>query len=365
MLEEILKLPEFPSSFNIEGQKKKYQNKYYGKLPLFFEQKKTISKADVIEIIRNNDNSNKEEFLAILFWGIYFKVMSRSPKSIFSLIKFIESDSFEKDMNDRKKEIIESKNPNVLFKSFEKKSHIPGLGYAYFTKLFFFYREALVPKEPSYPILDKWLSNAWCAIDGSIKKNTLVYNKYYKAKSNYFFDGALKRKKSDGYESYIQFMHELAIKKKMDVITLEAKLFGADRTKNPKNNPRNFYRNWAKENNIPIKKYKPEAKEESKSNVSALKGAKKVHETSGPFYLKKPKTGSTYYALRIEPDKTKKVGYIKKGWLHASEGLKGLLDNHILDWKDASNDGGSKEIWKYKFITEEECIDFLKDKKII
>lgn len=48
--------------------------------------------------------------------------------------------------------IINSKSPSQLFKKFTREYKIPGLNYAYFTKLFFFYREA--NEKTTYPILD-------------------------------------------------------------------------------------------------------------------------------------------------------------------------------------------------------------------
>lgn len=386
MLEQILESPDFPSNFSITEQKEIF-SKLGGNLPLYFENIDEISKEDVIELIKEGTQSNKEELLAILFWGVYFKAVKEKPKKSF--IDFMKSENFDVFMEYAKKEIIDSDSPSDLFKKFSKRYKepktkkykiptkkefeskvkafkIPGIQYAYFTKLFFFYREALAPKKPTYLILDKWLSRAWCAIDGTMNNNTAVLDSFY---SN-VFDGTLSKQKPLAYSEYTEFMKNLATDKEINIIRIEEKLFGVDLKISNRNNlfnPRNEYINWAEINKIKLKREKKIIEEKSNENgdkVSITKQKKKEEEISGPFYLKKLETG-TYYALRIEPDKSKKVGYIRKGWLHASEELKGLLDKHKLDWKDASKDGGSKEIWKNNFKTDKECIDFLKKNGII
>lgn len=258
MIKELFELKGFESNFSIEDQKKAYAEKHNGILPISFLNIKTISKSQVIEWIISNEKTNKEEFLAILFWGIYFKVLARSPKAVSSLIIFIESDEFENVMEKYKLEIINSKSPSQLFKKFTREYKIPGLSYAYFTKLFFFYREA--NKKTTYPILDKWLSNAWCAIDGSVNKNIEVFSKYYKGKSNHIFDGILKRNKDTAYEEYVNFMVKTAKENNTTITGLEEKLFGAHLGNFPHYNPRTLYQKWAVENEILLKNPKKKTK---------------------------------------------------------------------------------------------------------
>jgi uncharacterized protein (DUF1697 family) len=88
----------------------------------------------------------------------------------------------------------------------------------------------------------------------------------------------------------------------------------------------------------------------------------KENDIKPPFVLKEK---NSFIAIRINLNKSNKVGYIKKGWLHASEELKNLLYKYELAWEDASKDSGSKEKWKHKFDSEEDCIKFLKNKGII
>ncbi|MCF8274960.1 MAG: hypothetical protein K9I95_14130 [Flavobacteriaceae bacterium] len=419
MIEQILESPDFPSSFNIEEQKKRYNKDYekdYGQLPNFLINKNQISKSEVIELIRNKKYNNKTEFLAILFWGVFFLSAKKNAKN--SLLKFINSGIFDDFMNFAKKEIIDSDSPSDLFKKFSKrykdpktKKHkipgktefkdgieafkIPGIDYPYFTKLFFFYREALVPKKQTYLILDKWLSMAWCAIDGTINNNTLVYDSYYRCnggKNKNLFDGTLKRKKPLAYESYIKYMQKLALENKINVIELEEKLFGTDRTVSKKNNlynPRNEYTEWGLTKGLKLSK---KAKKEKliKTETSQNKVSKKNKSNNNiqrennipltrnqpnvinsnvpkpPFHPIKKKEYRGLYIKKDSKKKGEKVGYVDfKGWLCASEDLKKLLGSHELNWEEGNTKSGTKEKYKTKFPTHDECIQFLIDKNII
>jgi hypothetical protein len=120
---------------------------------------------------------------------------------------------------------------------------IPGLSYAYFTKLFFFYREA--EGLSTYPILDKWLCMAWCAIDGTLNKNTRVYDTYFRSsKSDYSFQ--LLTKPDQAYGEYVAFMSETSKRYGLSVADFQEKIFGRDLRVQPNSfNPRNEYKAWA------------------------------------------------------------------------------------------------------------------------
>lgn len=248
-LEQIFKYNSPPSNFNITRQKIKYE-RMGGQIPDRFQRLDSLSKDDVIELIKSKKATSKEELLSILFWGIYFEVLARSPKSIRSLIDFIESCDFDKELSNRKKEIINSENPAALFRSFSNEQKIPGLDYAYFTKLFFFYREA--HNKSTYPIMDKWLCRAWCAIDGSINKNRIVFDTYF-SNTNNSFSGILQRQKPQGYQNYVEFINCLATSQQLEASEVEAKLFGQDlRCSNGNYNPRIEYLNWAVDQRITV-----------------------------------------------------------------------------------------------------------------
>jgi len=204
-----------------------------------------LSKTDVIQIIKDASATSKDEFLAILFWGAYFRVTARSPRTQRALVGFISDRNFDTALTQIKSAILKSDDPQSLFRSFSYrgKFKIPGLSYAYFTKLFFFYREA--EGLSTYPILDKWLCSAWCAIDGALNQNTRVYDTYFRSpKSESSF--LLRRKSAQAYGEYVAFMSDTSKRYGLTVADLEEQLFGRDLRVQPNSfNPRNEYKAWA------------------------------------------------------------------------------------------------------------------------
>jgi len=217
-----------------------------------------LSKTDVIQIIKDASATSKDEFLAILFWGAYFWVTARSPRTQRALVGFISDRNFDTALAQVKSAILECDDPQSLFRLFAYKGDlkIPGLSYAYFTKLFFFYREA--EGLTTYPILDKWSCSAWCAIDGTLNQNTRVYDTYFRSsKSESSF--LLLRKSAQAYGEYVAFMAETSKRYGLTVADLEEQLFGRDLRVQPNSfNPRNEYKAWANH----LKKH-PERKEQA------------------------------------------------------------------------------------------------------
>lgn len=347
MIDSIIKLNSIDSEFSIEAEKSIFIKHGGCSLSSFWQNKSKLSKKEVITLIETQQLTRKDELLAILFWGIYFTVISSSNgNTVKRFIQFINDDNFENEFNKRVNEIIKSNSPSELFTKFQKELKIPGLDYAYFTKLFFFYRIAY-KKEP-YLILDKWLSKAWCALDGFENKNTNIYDVFFKSKTNHFFDGLLKRKKSQAYSQYLTFMKSITNKKNIDLIELEERLFGADLKKIKIQNPRILYNNWATENKIPIKKY----------NTNSIKY--NLTKSSGliEFYINR---AQKYIGLYTDSNFRSKEGYIDfNGWLCVSDKLKAQLLE--LNWKEGNTKGGSKEKFKFKFNSENECIQFLNER---
>jgi hypothetical protein len=361
MIERILNSECFPSSFNIEKEKKKFINSG-GVLPPFFIDINEIDKNYLLKLISSRKHTKTEELLAILFWGIYFTVLSRNPKTIESLINFIKQKGFEDFMKKAVSEIVKSSSPQELFKNFTIKDEfkIPGIGYAYFTKLFFFYREALAPEKQTYLVLDKWLSNAWCAIDGSININTQVFDKYY---SN-AFNGSLSKQKDFAYDVYITFMENLAAKNNLNVIQLEEKLFGVDLRISKKNNnynPRNEYISWAQNNGIKLKDDNKSSGGSDAKNQTVKKT--NIEDIKATYSLRLTKN---YKGIYFDNKQNSKIGYVDfDGWLNASEDLKGIISSSQLKWEEGNTKGGSREKWKFKFKTTEECIEFLRSKGVL
>lgn len=351
MIDLILNLKSIPSEFSIEADKSKFIN-YGGTLSDFWQNRNSISKEDVTNIIRSNKCSRKDELLAILFWGVYFTVISATNgKSISKLIQFINNENFETEIDKRVAAIVDSNSPSELFSKFQNEYKIPGIDYAYFTKLFFFYR--LANNQEPYLILDKWLSMAWCALEGNENKNTYVFNTFYKAKTDYMFDGVLKRKKPQAYGEYLTFMKRISLANNIDIITLEEKLFGTDLKKMQSNNPRLLYKNWALENNIPIKKH---SKKKKRENLEISKPNIDINFST--IYLK---STQQYIGFYTDSNYKSKEGYVDiNGWLCASNKLKNQLNE--LNWEEGNTQGGSKEKYKSKFNSQDECIEFLKER---
>lgn len=254
-LDELLKYSS-ASSHSVAYEVEKY--KRFGselgfKLPAylseFLKEDSKLSKADVIEIIKDASSSPRDEFLGILFWGAYFRVTARSPRTQRALLGFISDRNFDIALTQIKSAILKSDDPESLFRlfSYRGKFKIPGLSYAYFTKLFFFYREAAGLS--TYPILDKWLCMAWCAVDGTLNGNTRVYDAYFrKGKEAEESDSSfqLLRKTAQAYGEYVAFMSETSKRYGLTVAGFEEKLFGRDLRVEPNSfNPRNEYKTWA------------------------------------------------------------------------------------------------------------------------
>ncbi len=344
MLKDILHYENFSFVFDIQNEKNKFIN-YGGNLSDFWTDKRDISKQSVINSLRSEELSLKDEFLSILFWGVYFSSVKKNPAT--TLIKFTNSKNFDVDFNKCKSEIINSDSPFELFKKFQKELKIPGIDYAYFTKLFFFYRLAN-NKEP-YLILDKWLSMAWCAIDGSQNNNSEIFIKYFKSNIDFCFDGVLKRQKPLAYQNYILFMKQISLNQNMDIVTLEEKLFGGNLKQYPDKNPRNLYKQWALQNNIPL----------NKKNINNTSKSKMNNNNLNSFYLKKT---NQYIGLYTDLNYKSKEGYVdNNGWICVSDYLKNILVYLNFNWKKGNTQGGSKEIYKCKFINQKESIDAIKN----
>ena len=204
-----------------------------------------LSKKDVFQIIKDASATSKDEFLAILYWGAYFRVTARSPRTQRVLAAYIADGNVDTALTRIKSAILKSDDPGSLFRLFAYQGDlkIPGLSYAYFTKLFFFYRET--EGLSTYPILDKWLCSAWCAIDATLNMNTRVYDTYFrssKAGNNF----QLLRKAAQAYGEYVAFMSETSKRYGLTVADFEEQLFGRDLRIQPNNfNPRNEYKAWA------------------------------------------------------------------------------------------------------------------------
>ena len=246
MIETILSNQVTQESFKIAGQLKRIDNLGF-QYPSCFNDINSLNRESVVGIVQSSQHSYREKLLAIMFWGIFFEVVMKSGKLKF--LHWINREGAEAEIERRFFEIEKSSDPADLFRRFDKSLKIPGLGYAYYTKIFFFVREA--SKKSAYPILDKWLMMAFIAVQGSENQSLELYEKYMKKSDENIFDGILRRKKSEAYMEYVSFLHSLASKHKLSVDEVETRLFGWDLRKNTSpTNPRVLYQKWALANGL-------------------------------------------------------------------------------------------------------------------
>lgn len=107
------------------------------------------------------------------------------------------------------------------------------------------------------------------------------------------------------------------------------------------------------------------SKESTKKSINKKEKnkTKELEEISGPFHL--DKTPKSYYALRIKPNVSRKVGYIDdKGWLNVQEDLINLDKLNNLNWKNGNTKSGPEK-YKVKFESREKCIKILIEKGLL
>jgi hypothetical protein len=189
----------------------------------------TINRIELIKLFHSNLFDSKEKTFLVLCWGIYFTVSYKKNKEL--LLKFFDKKNVEffDSLIFKIKNCDSSDKNNVidLFTSFEKEFKIPGIGYAYFTKLFYFFSA-----ENDFPILDKWLLKSYVYLlnlDNSVQdreellkciynKNPLIENK----------DFRIKRKRGEFYFSYLHLLKSYCLKYNITITQLETFLFGWD-----------------------------------------------------------------------------------------------------------------------------------------
>ena len=233
------------TAFDITTEKNRFKS-LGAELPAELIDLNTLNRDKVTEIINSPNYSVQAEFLGILFWGYFFTVNYKRNKIRF--LEWLNEPNSTSKLEFIKSTIQNSDDPNKLFKSFTKKDQlkIPGLGYAYFTKLFYYYTRE---RDTVFPILDKWLSIGWIVLSNELVNDEALF--YYKNKDNRL--GSMQRRQSEGYAKYVQFMNETARKFNSNVESLEIAMFGSDRREDTTmNNIRNQYLRWLIDNNFNI-----------------------------------------------------------------------------------------------------------------
>ena len=186
----------------------------------------------LIEICKESKFTSKQKVVLILCWGIYFTVVpSQNISNGIKLIEFINNrdESFFDNLIKEIRNTNENDKSSVklLFKKFNKEFKINGIGYPYFTKLFFFFSN-----NNSLPIMDKWLTISFIyltLIDDKINildKKKITDSIYHK---NPFIENKsfnVKRKKGEFYFSYVSYLNEISKKVEVNIGSLETFLFG-------------------------------------------------------------------------------------------------------------------------------------------
>ncbi|MFD1314232.1 8-oxoguanine DNA glycosylase OGG fold protein [Namhaeicola litoreus] len=220
---------------------------------LILENHIILNREEIIELVNdvNGLYSSKEICVLILCWGIYFTVVY--PQGILGLSLFLnsEDDLFFDNLRNQI-HIVDYQEPNEivqLFNSFQyqQPNYIPGVGYAFFTKFFFFFSDG-----NNLPILDKWLTKAFMYLvhtDEDVNENQRINLTH--AISNQdspFGTFTLRRDKPNFYHSYFSYMHSQLneINNQIDhpilLSDLETFLFGWPLNGNGGyENPRNVY----------------------------------------------------------------------------------------------------------------------------
>lgn len=216
------------------------------------EESINISREDILNYIENKQFTTKEIVALIFLWGNYFTVMRGvNSNYIKNLVGFLEkkNDRFYDDLkneilkvNYRDKSSIEN-----IFKKFQDKKYlkIDGIGYAFFTKLFFFFS-----KDNRLPILDKWLLKSFVYLVSNddkyiIEEGSILEKVILNAKSNKFL---LSGKPSINiYLRYVEYLNDQSNKYNISINQLETFLFGwalRGSNENSYTNPRVMYNNY-------------------------------------------------------------------------------------------------------------------------
>ena len=211
-------------------------------IELGINENKEISRDFVFALISQKNVSQRVKILTILMWGAFFQVVQKQPK--LKLLKWITGSETEPNQLISNLnfycENINNSNFNEqsikeLFKSFDYKgdNKIPGLSFAYFTKLFYFFSKDYNQNKPLL-ILDKWSSLAWINLSNSINENR---NNDVK---KYFNDQLiLQRRKPEAYfhfnKAFWQWSEDLSNKSKAIISAdmIEEFVFGWDLGQSP------------------------------------------------------------------------------------------------------------------------------------
>lgn len=171
-----------------------------------------------------------------MIWGVISATLPQVKSAatttpLYRLLEFWEDKTVR--IIDEIKKSLEQGQVKEAFESMMdgKPNKLPGVGYAYFTKLFFFLGQAYDTIELKPLIFDKWMANAYCALLSQV--NPKQVNECYRS-IDYKNKVALPRtgkKLTQTYESYIIDLKNWAEKGMVCPDKLVEFLFGYARNK--------------------------------------------------------------------------------------------------------------------------------------
>lgn len=231
---------------------------YFEKLRLQLQQLEieNVNRTQIVEWVQNNSFTKKELCLIIFCWGIYFSVFRQQNRNyITNLSDFfnVTGDLFFDDLwlAVQNTNPVDQNSIQTLVRSFNYKRdfYIPGVGYSYFTKLFYFFSQ-----NNRLLILDKWLTIAYLYLLRNDEDNQ--YQNYLRQAVEglglphiYTLNniGRFNRRFAQNYANYIFYITEISIYYELLPGKLETFLFGWNLNDNVARgyvNPRVFMSNF-------------------------------------------------------------------------------------------------------------------------
>lgn len=225
-----LRIPNY-LSLNVLAVQKKEQN--LTKIVSAFYSIDNAEVKSVLALFEHNDKKIKREDVIFLFEtnqivkGVYAAMiwggMSTSPAMGNHFGKLLEV-PVERlcEIVDKVTKLLRNGEVKLAYDYMEADGKIPGMGHAFFTKIFFFVSMAQKFTVIA-PIYDKWTKLAHCALLYD-SDNEHLAKKYFAKRTNDIVN--LRACASDAYEDYVQKMGLWATALKVSVCQLETFIFG-------------------------------------------------------------------------------------------------------------------------------------------
>jgi hypothetical protein len=198
---------------------------------------KTIHRADVVNLFQ--EGHKYLAFFAAMVWGHInasrprikggdrkttnlYRALTHPESKIIKSIDYAESCLLRNDFISPFRKMMQ-----------DKENSVPGVGYRYFTKIFFFIGQANANIKVKPLILDKWTSNAFYALLAQVNPDDVCkYFREIKDASNKDHPGEVivrsGHKLFDAYDRYVKEMNDWSGDLSVEPARLEEFVFGAD-----------------------------------------------------------------------------------------------------------------------------------------